>query len=50
MNSKMNPHDGSTVQSKLKELEAVYSMNNMFDLSPRQDVKHQGLQASIPGL
>lgn len=48
--AKLNPHDASTVQSRLKELEAAYSMNNMFELSLRQDVKHWGLQASIAGL
>lgn len=46
----LNPHDVPLLQWKLKELEAGLSMNNMFELSLRQDVKHWGLQASIAGL
>lgn len=46
----LHPHDASTVQPRLTELEAAWSMNNMFELSPRQDVKHRGLRASVAGL
>lgn len=46
----LNPLHVPLLKSKLKELEAGYSMNNMFELSLGQDVKHRGLQASIAGL
>lgn len=48
--SELNPRDASTVRARLTELEAAWSMNNMLELSPRQDVKHCGLQASAAGL